>query len=185
ADISSAIGEIRRRGRVEKVCLVGLRMGGTLAMLAGAERGDIDGMVLLDPVVEGPGHLDELISWHRKMLRYAHVMETGREKSAYPAEILGFPMTPSLLKELEDIDLLAVVRKPAADMLVIESRMEENDGPLVAHLEDMEANVVYSHAPFPELWERSDRFMIEDVSRVIMPYQIIKSVVSWLSEGFS
>ena len=184
-DISSAISEIRRRGRVKRVCLVGLRMGGTLAMLAGAKRGDIDGMVLLDPIVEGPGHLDELISWHKKMLRYAHVMETGRKKGSYPVEILGFPMTPSLLKELEDIDLLTVNRKPAADMLVIESRMEEKDGPLVAHLENMEANVAYNHAPFPELWERSDRFMIEDVSRVIMPYQIIKSVVSWLSEGFT
>ena len=50
-DISTAIDEIRRRCGLTKICLVGLRLGGSLAMLAGAARGDINGMVLWDPVV--------------------------------------------------------------------------------------------------------------------------------------
>ena len=59
-DISSAVGEIRERSRCAKVCLVGLRFGGTLSMMVGAERGDIDGMVLWDPVVSGTDYIEEL-----------------------------------------------------------------------------------------------------------------------------
>src|SRR2546425_1122931 len=50
-DISTAVGEMRRRSGFVKVCLAGLRFGGTLAMMSGAERGDFESLVLWDPVV--------------------------------------------------------------------------------------------------------------------------------------
>src|SRR5919109_222934 len=40
-DVSSAISEVRQRARVAQVCLVGLRLGASLAMMTAAERGDV------------------------------------------------------------------------------------------------------------------------------------------------
>src|SRR5690242_1202032 len=51
-DISSAISEARHRAGVAQVCLVGFRLGGALSMITAAERGDIDSLVLWDPVVK-------------------------------------------------------------------------------------------------------------------------------------
>src|SRR2546427_3002506 len=50
-DVSTAISEVRRRTAVVQVCLIGLRLGGTLAMIAAAQRADPESMVLWDPVV--------------------------------------------------------------------------------------------------------------------------------------
>ena len=45
-DISTAISEVRRRAGAVQNCLIGLRVGGALAMIAVAERADLENLVL-------------------------------------------------------------------------------------------------------------------------------------------
>jgi acyl carrier protein len=184
SDISTAIDEIRQRSGVEKICLVGLRLGGSLAMMAGTERKDIDTLVLLDPVVDGRRYIDELTTWHQDMLRLSHVKANHLSESESLSELLGFSITNSLLTDIENIDLLAVNEKPAKKILFIESYEETKEKTLIEYLKGLDINVEYQHLPDSELWNRSDRFLIEDVSRVQMPYQILNASVSWLSEEY-
>jgi uncharacterized protein len=176
-DISTAIGAIRRRCGVMKVCLIGLRLGGTLSMIVGAERGDIDGMVLWDPVVSGRAYVKELITWHREMLRYSHVQPKRHITSERPTEILGFPVTEAMLADLENLDPLAIRQKPANNILLIESSEKADEGRCREHLKNVGAVLEYRHLPSPNSW-----IWAEDISKILVPHQILQSMVSWMSE---
>jgi pimeloyl-ACP methyl ester carboxylesterase len=179
-DVAAAVGEIRRRGHVAKVCLVGLRLGGSLSMLVGAERGDIDGMVLWDAVISGRDYVEELIASHQEMLQHAHVEPRRDAAVKDDTEILGFPLTASMRSELEELDLLAVQRRPAHNILVIESNEKASQGQLLRHLEGIGANLTHQRLLNPRLWVWE-----EAVGRILVAPQILQSVVSWISEVYA
>jgi len=179
ADISSAIGEMKRRSHVVKVCLAGLRLGATLSMIQGAGREDIGGMVLWDPVVSGTGYVEKLRMLHQRMLRLAHVKQKGDTKGDKPAEILGFRYPQSLLADVENLDLLSIEKKPADKVLVIQSDEEADQRPLKNHLESIPTSVDFLYCPAPHIWTWT-----EDFGKVAVPYEILQSVVSWVCEAY-
>jgi len=178
-DISTAIGEIRRRSGIMKICLVGLRLGGALAMMVGATRGDIDGMVLWDAIVNGRTYVEELTALHQEMLRKAHVQLKPHMPGEEQTEILGFPLTDDLFTGLERINLVAIQEKPANNILIIKSNEAANQERLREHLKSIDAHVAYQHLPSPQLWG-----WIEDFGRILVPHQILQAVVSWISEVY-
>jgi predicted alpha/beta hydrolase len=139
-DISTAVGAIRARCSSRKICLVGLRLGGTLSMMVGAERDDIAGMVLWDPIVSGRAYIQELTNLHREMLPCSHEQPKSSTQGEKPLTILGFPFTDALLRGLENIELLAIQQKPAHNILLIESNAETGQGRLRAHLQSTSAS---------------------------------------------
>jgi len=180
SDISTAISEMKRRSHVAEFCLVGLRLGGTLSMMVGAERTDISGMVLWDPVLRGTAYVEKLTTLHQKMLRLAHVIEKDEAKREKPSEILGFPYRESLLVDIENLDLLSIGAKPAENILVIQSDEETDQRPLMKNLESLGARVDSLHHPAPQIW-----IWIEDFGKVVVPYQILQFVVSWMCEAYA
>ena len=175
-NISSAVEEIRSRSTAAKICLVGLRLGGTLSMMAGVEREDIDGLVLWDPVVSGRAYVEELRTLHREMLRRAHVTSVSNAKRS---EIWGFALPDEMLAELDDADLLAIHRKPANNVLVVESRESPGRIELAKHLQSLNAHVKHRHLPNPQFWT-----WIEDFSHILVPAPLLHSVVGWISEVY-
>jgi pimeloyl-ACP methyl ester carboxylesterase len=173
ADIAAAISELRRRCDTGKVGLIGLRLGGTLSMMAGAERGDIDGMVLWDPVVNGKSYIHELKALHQEMLGIAHL----RAKADGLTEILGFSLSDQMLADLGSIDLLAIRQKPANNVLLIDSHEKPQQGLLVEHLKSLRAQVKHLHLPHPQFWT-----WMEDFSHILVPHQLLQAVIRWLSE---
>jgi pimeloyl-ACP methyl ester carboxylesterase len=174
ADIATALSEIRRRCATDKTCLVGLRLGGTLSLMA-AEEHDIDGLVLWDPVVTGASYLDELQALHRNMLATAHL----RADSDGQNEILGFLLTDEMIADLKAVNLMALPRKPANNVLVIDSREKPAQGQLSDHLRGLQANVAHLRLPNPHFW-----IWMEDFSRILVPQQILRAALTWLSEVY-
>jgi len=177
-DVDVACEEIKRKRGVETVCLVGLRLGGTLAMMAGAGRRDLAAMVLWDPVISGARYLDELLALHKDMLRYAHVMAEQKLNGEAPTEILGFPLTEALRGELEQLDLLSMWSGTVSPVLLIETHPTMSQGRLRDHLGSMGAQASLLELPNPNLW-----VWIEDFSQVLVPHQLLQSIVSWVSES--
>ena len=91
-DVSQAIDELKDNASLASVSLVGLRLGAALAARASAERGDVDRLVLWDPVVSGRSYLDELCAAAGEPARNGDPPAT--------LGVLGFPLVPSLRKEL-------------------------------------------------------------------------------------
>lgn len=174
-DISTAIDEIRGRCRLGKVCLVGLRLGAALSMMVGAKRGDIEGLVLWDPVVSGSAYIEELTTLHREMQRLSYGKSERCIKGEKHTEILGFPLMDSLLTDLEKIDLLAIRQKPANNMLIIDCNEGASEGQLGEHLKRIGAHLEYQHLPSPKIW-------VQDPYKALVPAQILHSVASWICE---
>jgi len=176
-DIASAISETHHRSAAAKICLVGLRLGGSLAAMAAAGRADIDGMVLWDPVIAGKLYLEELKHLHRQMLQRAHLRPSDGESRT---EIAGFVLTDEMISDLNDLDLLRIERKPANRILVVESRKNLMQTDLTKHLEGLNANVMHIDLPNPQFWT-----WIEDFSHILVPHQILQAVMSWMSEVYA
>jgi hypothetical protein len=167
-------------------------------MLAGARRGDLESLVLWDPVIEGPGHLRELRQLQKRMSRFRPRPKSGG-KAAETAEVLGFPIAPVLQSELERINLLAVVEPPAKNVLVIESYQQESNSresqqrevdhdrrqssdhsALVdpAALRDYLGQSVsvceYQRVDSPRIWLPAAN------GALLVPFQVLQSIVSWV-----
>jgi pimeloyl-ACP methyl ester carboxylesterase len=178
-DLAEAIGEIRRRGRVTQVCLVGMRLGGSLATMVGAERGDIDSMVLWDPIINGHHFLKELASEHRAMLRRAHVQPHPYRSCETCVEVLGFPLAEPMRRDLECLDLITIQHSPARRVLLVESQARSGQQHLYARLQELNVQVTCQHAHDSRLWT-----WVENIGRVLVPHYVLQTVVSWISEVY-
>lgn len=176
-DISTAVNELNGGYDLKRVCLVGLRLGGALAMMAGAGRGDIDSIVLWDPVIDGAMYLRELISLHDKWLRGSFAKPQLDHKHGKQHEILGFPMTDSIREELTDINLLRLERRPANSVFIVTSNEAKENKLLAEHLERINSEPSYEYIPAPKVWFKNDN----ENGKGLVPIPILKSIINWIS----
>jgi uncharacterized protein len=177
-DISTAIFEARHRAGIAPICVVGLRLGAALAMIAGAQRNDIDSMVLWDPVVNGKSYLDGLLSLQKEMLRFRPKPKGGQKSQAY-MDVLGFPLSHLLYNELEKLNLLAITEQPAKNVLVIQSEPASRGDSLRDHLSHTQARLEYQRLETPQIW-----LPTVDGS-LLVPGEALKSIVSWTCRAYS
>jgi uncharacterized protein len=67
-DANLAIEELEERAGLDRVCLVGLRLGALVALHAASGRRDVEGLVLWEPVCSARAYLDDLQAAHRSVL---------------------------------------------------------------------------------------------------------------------
>jgi pimeloyl-ACP methyl ester carboxylesterase len=159
---------------VERISLVGLRLGGALAMLSAAESCDIDSLVLWDPVIRGSSHVEELKMLQAEFLRLGYVSSPRRnDAAALPDEVLGYPMTAELWEDLANIDLLSIDHRPANQVLLIESARPSGLEQAHSHLARSEVAVERQHIQEPRIW------LAEPVQGIV-PHQLLEAVVSWM-----
>ena len=176
-DISTAIGELQKRSGLGEICLIGLRLGGTLAMMVGAARREVAGLVLWDPIIGGKAYIDELTA-RTGSVETAERPSQG-EEHAHELCRLNTPMVADLNK----IDLLAVSSKPAKNILLFESNEEAQAEQLRIHLESTGAHLKYQHQPGQKAWLKPPGDEFNEV--LLIPGKALESVVAWISEVFA
>jgi alpha/beta superfamily hydrolase len=102
-DVGTAIDELKDTTGVNKVWLLGLRYGATLALLATAERRDVEGVVAWDPVINGAAYLRQLSQMHVEYLR--DELPQGSIVIPTDHEALGMPLPAALRADLAAVDL--------------------------------------------------------------------------------
>ena len=177
-DVRAAARELRRRSGAEKVVVVGLRLGATLAAIAasrGLEDADVDGLVLWHPFIGGAAFVDESTKRHRM-----HELLEPHSFAAVPAgwsgggrEALGFLLTPDTVAMLEGVDLLKLTRPPAPRILVIGASGMSSDEKLVAHLLALGTDAQYRHLP-------GHKFLVQIPHRSEVPTPVLDEIVRWL-----
>lgn len=176
ADIRLAIQELKRRSRVDSVFLVGLRLGAMLAALVASGRDDVEGLVLWDPAVQGPEYLQDLHKWHEeKEMYYFNQPQQGER-----VELLGFGLHPTLQEDLRQINLLELKRKPAQQLLVIETtdttdKTQASIAQMRRHMQSLGAEVDYELIESFKLWT-------EDPDKGLVPMPVLEAAVNWLVE---
>jgi len=173
-DISAAISEIKTWTSLSDVCVIGVRLGAALATLTAVQNGGFESLVLWDPVVEGRGYLQELLSLQKEMLRFRPKPIRRKCPSGF-IEVLGFPLSNDLCSELEKINLLQISKKPARNVLIIRSCQSGDEGALEGHLNQSEASTTGDLLDIPKVW-----LPTVDGS-LLVPNKALQSVVSWVS----
>jgi alpha-beta hydrolase superfamily lysophospholipase len=122
-DVLAAIAELRRLSGVERVCLLGFRLGALLATLAAARCKAVTGLALIGPIVSGKRYLREL----RTSRLAAAAGEEGSSPNARvpqdgagSMEVGGFVFSAATLEALGQIDLQTLEASPCTDVLVID-----------------------------------------------------------------
>jgi uncharacterized protein len=174
-DIAMAISEVRRRTGAVEVCLVGLRVGAALAMIAATEQVDPESLVLWDPVVTGDSYLDGLLHLQKEMLRFRPKPSTTQESQDY-MDVLGFPLSRFLQAELKNINLPAIGWTSAKNVLVIQTDRTTDEAGLQEHFSQMRSRFEYQRLDGPQIW------LPTPDGSLVVPSQILHSIVSWTSK---
>lgn len=161
ADMRSARAEATARSGASRVTSIGLGLGATLACLAAAD-GD-DAMVLWDPVVRGRAWLEGVRTIHDHTLGHF---------GSNDEELLGFPLSPQLARQIGAIDLATLGPAPARRVLVIDSAREPITDALAARLEELGASVDVEHRPTPVL-------LGDDPFKPRVPAAILQTIAAW------
>lgn len=156
-----AIDELTNLSGCSRVCLVGLRVGATVAATVASLREDIDGLVLWDPVIKGANYLHQV----------------NQENHSIPPQedwqVHGYPLPTSFGLELFDIDLEKISFANHLKIFHIVSsendEFEPFDSPGVEKLE-------YKLVQCLGNWNYSDH-----VGAILLPHKLIRAIVDWLA----
>ena len=174
ADVGAAIDELRAQSDVERVSLVGLRLGAAVAALAARERTDVASVVLWDPVVRGTDYLDELLGDVELPEGVPAATDVRDPAYAGTVNVMGYPLTPRLRRELAAVDLLTALLAAAPHHLVTSSERPEFTA-LAARQDG--SRIVRTHIPSDGDWNYVDNF-----GSVLIPQLVIQGIVRLLAE---
>ncbi len=126
-DVGAAVAELRRQTGVERIYLLGFRLGALLAMLATRSDQTVEGLILIAPVVSGRRYLKDL-----RTTRLAALLPTqaqsapvdslagGPAKRTAALEISGFLLSAATVDALGKVDLSDARTVPRTRLLVID-----------------------------------------------------------------
>jgi len=149
-DVMAAVDTLRRLADVERVYVLGFRLGALLATLAAIRCQDVSGLMLVAPIISGRRYLREL-----RMTRMAATIGSEpTEPSDRPAgaadarmEVSGFFFSAATLASLAQVDLKAPRVPPAADILVVDGNKMPVAGGWVDELGALGARATYRALP--------------------------------------
>jgi uncharacterized protein len=178
-DIAMAIEEMKGRSGLGTVRLIGLRLGGTLSLMAGAHRSDITHMVLWEPIVDGRTYLKQLHSLTQKALAYLLSEPRPSMPGEQGLEFMGFLYTRPLLEDIQRIDLLHALRElKVHQILTIENEKSAHILPLMQHLKRGGISTEHQYISGPKPW-------LAKPYQALIPTHILTTITTWISQAVS
>lgn len=181
-DIGCAIDELRDGVGTERICLIGLRLGATLAALVGARRGDAQQMILWEPVLHGQGYIDELRSNHRERLRRSFANPPTDRENDGAVERLGFPLTIPLADAIRRLDLTRQEVSPANEILLLGNTEESRLHALLEHYRHLGIQADHCFVSAPPFWREGKADAGAPQSACLVPSDVINAAIAWLTK---
>lgn len=169
-DIGTAIEELRDTSGANRVTLMGMRLGGTLAarVIAGGRR-DVDAAVLWDPVASGAAYVAAMIEGASNAVR----AKPRPQESGGGHEVLGFPLTAAMARDIDAIRLDLAVAALSTRTLVIASNPQS-----LAELEALHASALNDKVQLEQI--PTDAAWLKSVDGVgALPTPILQRIVQW------
>ncbi len=171
-DACAAGQEARARAGCERLFMVGLRLGASIASQAAASTA-VDGLVVWEPLILGRAFFEDGEAEYRDLL--TRLPGSAAPRSAPLTEMYGFDYPPSLAAEIRDLDLLRVtpscrrrlaLSTDAGDLARLRARWTTG-GPLTDRLLGV-----------PKFWRG-------DAEKSLVATEPIQAIVSWITEGLA
>jgi alpha-beta hydrolase superfamily lysophospholipase len=120
-DVVAAVSELRRQTGVQRVCLLGFRLGALLAILAAAGSEAVEAVMVVAPVLSGRRYLRELRTTQLAAAEPGTVIRNDPQAPGAGAmEVSGFSLSAATVAHLSQLDLSAPGEPPASDVLIID-----------------------------------------------------------------
>lgn len=131
-NIKDAVDCFRKKTGLNRIILVGLRLGASIAMLAREKIKDIENVVLISPVISGEKYINQLLRTNLtyQMAKYKKI-KVSRETLVEMLEkdeavnIDGYLLSGTLYKEIASLDLLKINYDTLKRILII--NLAKND----------------------------------------------------------
>jgi len=128
SDITCAIKELRSKARsTERIGLLGLRLGGTLAAMTAEEAPDINPLILWDPILDGKAYMRELFrinlatqSAVYREIKYNTEALIQMMRDGVPVNVEGYEIGWPLYEQLEQLCLLDGRKKYLGKTLLVQ-----------------------------------------------------------------
>lgn len=174
-DVTVALDQLRTRTGSADVWVVGMRLGGTMAVEAAAEDTAVRGLALWDPVVDGVAYWAGEREVHRQMVRHSHVVAGPSPGTEDGEETVGFFWPRRLIEQIAQIRLSEAAAPPASDVLIVETRPENGIDALVTRLQGLGSTVGLKRIDASQLWGWE-----ENLDKVHVPAQVVNAIADWL-----
>jgi pimeloyl-ACP methyl ester carboxylesterase len=167
-DIFAATSEVKEQFHLQKVALVGLRLGALLASAAVAQKPkDFSRLVLWDPIISGDAYKEELLEEIASpdVAPWNYV-----DKEDGTIHFNGFPLTPFFMKQLNRYNLLELKLAEEHIFHVVSDEKESSN--MLKSALGSSSSYRYQLAPAPGDWNYVDSF-----GGILLPQPVIKSIV--------
>lgn len=174
--VSAATTELRALSGAREVCAFGVRLGATLALASGAERGDIDSLVLWNPCPSGKAYVREMKMFRLFAEQTGELAARPRAEGDNSEESGGFLITEETIKDLKALDALKLAKRPAAKVLVLGRNDVPDDDKVARASEALGAEATYTQLPgYAE--------MMVAPHKSVFPEAVYEAFVGWLGKA--
>jgi pimeloyl-ACP methyl ester carboxylesterase len=176
-DIVAAIEELKDISDAKAVALIGLRLGASLAaQIAASCRKDVAALVLWDPAVSGPEHLEVLeMEWTAMAQRHSTYL--GPERERRRGARYGLPISDQLAVDVAAIDLVSIADKLPSRTLCLSTDPLPSHSAWRAALEARpDGPIALENVPDIHPWVEAD---LETIGR--LPLAAIGRITTWLA----
>ena len=192
ADIVAAVSELKRRTGVKQVCLLGLRLGGTLAILAARQTQDVTALALVAPVIDARRYLKELKTSQLVGSLAAKAARSGDQRVAGSTgtppgslEAGGYTLYPAGIAALSQLNFNTLEAPSVRRLLVIDRDDQPSAGPWSEVMTGLGVAVDYAMLPgYVGMLMSAPQFavtppaVIAAFSRWLEPYRAVGTVVT-------
>lgn len=176
-DIVAAIEELKDICDAKAVTLIGLRLGASLAaQIATSRRKDVTALVMWDPAVSGPEHLEVLeMEWTEMAQRHSTYL--GSERQRRRGARYGLPISEQLAMDVAAINLVDIADKLPSRTLCLSTDSRPSSTAWRAALESHpDGPIALENVTDIHPWVEAD---FETVGR--LPLAAIGRITTWLA----
>jgi alpha-beta hydrolase superfamily lysophospholipase len=128
-DVVAAIHELQTRSGVEQVCLLGIRLGALLAVIAASRTPQVKALIAVAPVISGKRYIRELRTFELAAAQtQASIAGSLQQTLSHDAELAGpghlevsgFFLNARTISSLQQIDLMTMLPPNLPEALVID-----------------------------------------------------------------
>ena len=174
-DIGTAIDELKDISGASRVSMLGLRLGATFAEVVASGRTDIDRLVTWDPVPDGRPYAESLAALQQQWLDDR--LGPGAAGAVSESEMIGFPLTETMRRELATLQLKPVARKGAPPVAMFVSE----DLPAYRRLADDMA-AAGRLASYDVIVGAGEWQVVDQVHQILLPHAMVRGIASGLAD---
>lgn len=172
SDIKSAVELLKARTKVERIGLLGVRFGATLAALINANDHQLKFLILISPIIDGKMYIENCLRANltTQMFTYKKIL---RDRTAlindlmngHTVNIDGYLLNQALFQEMSDTSLLKTTHVPPQNILVLQLSRKDNQplneqiNTLAARFEELGGETEVLNVKEDYFWNDSKRYI--------------------------